>query len=388
MDLSFSPADTAFSQDARAWLQANLPQERLASGDTEAGFAAHKAFEQALFAAGWAVPSWPKAYGGRGASLVQWLLFEEAYWELGGPSRVAQNGIFLLAPALFKFGTDEQKERILRPMAAAEVLWAQAWSEPGAGSDLAAVKSYAERDDAAGGWRLFGQKTWCTRAASCDRAFGLFRTDQGAQRHAGLSYLLVDLRQDGVRVRPFARLDGDEGFAELFFDGAFVADRDVLGEVGQGWHVAMATTSSERGLSLRSPGRFIAAANKLAALWQERRDRADVDPALEHDVVRAQIDAQAYRWHTYRTVTEMQKGRAIGAEASLGKLLWSELDVRLTETAMAILGADFVLDSAWGRAFQFALAGPIYAGTNEIQRNIVARRVLGLPRAKSPKNRG
>ena len=360
---------------------ANLPKSSLPSGDTAEGFAAHKAFEQRMSADGWAVVSWPKEHGGQGASLVQWLIFEEEYWALGGPSRVAQNGIFLLAPAIFALGTEAQKARILGPMAAAEVLWAQGWSEPGAGSDLAAVKSFAERDEAAGGWRLYGQKTWCTRAAWCDRLFGLFRTDrQASKKHHGLTYLLVDLRQEGVHVRPFARLDGDEGFAEVFFDGALVTDEDVLGEVGQGWKVAMQTTSSERGLSLRSPGRFLAAARRLVELWQERKGQQDVDPALRHEVVRAVIDAQAYRWHTYRTATRMMAGQAIGAEASLSKLFWSEMDLRICETAMAILGADGELDEGWGKAFQFALAGPIYAGTNEIQRNIVGRRVLGLPR--------
>ncbi len=382
MHLRFSAEDEAFRQRARAWLAANLPSQSLPSGDTAAGFAAHKAFEQRLFADGWAVVSWPKQYGGQGASLVQWLIFEEEYWAAGGPSRVAQNGIFLLAPAVFALGTQEQKQRILKPMAAAEVLWAQGWSEPGAGSDLAAVKSWAERDDAAGGWRLFGQKTWCTRAAWCDRLFGLFRTDTNEQRHRGLSYFMVDLDQPGVRLRPFARLDGDDGFAEVFFDGAFVSDDDVLGEIGQGWRVAMQTTSSERGLSLRSPGRFLAASQRLAALWRDHRDREGVDPALRHDVVRALIDAQAYRWHTYRTVTTMMAGREIGAEASLSKLFWSEMDLHICETAMAILGERAELHSGWGKAFQFALAGPIYAGTNEIQRNIVGRRVLGLPRAR------
>ena len=274
MNLELSAQDEAFRQRARAWLRDNLPAHPLPSGDTEEGFAAHKAFEQRLFRDGWAVVSWPEQYGGQGASLVQWLLFEEEYWAAGGPSRVAQNGIFLLAPALFALGTDEQKARILKPMAAAEVMWAQGWSEPGAGSDLAAVKSYAERDEQAGGWRLYGQKTWCTRAAWCDRVFGLFRTDRDASRHKGLTYFMVDLDQPEVSLRPFARLDGDMGFAEVFFDGAFVSDRDVLGAVGEGWRVAMQTTSSERGLSLRSPGRFLAASQRLADLWRARRDRA------------------------------------------------------------------------------------------------------------------
>ncbi len=380
VDLRFSDADRAFRDQARAWLAENVPSPALPSGDTDEGFAAHRTFEKHLFDEGWAVVSWPENYGGRGASLTQWLIFEEEYWRAGGPSRVAQNGIFLLAPALFHYGTDDQKERLLAPMARADVVWAQAWSEPGAGSDLAAVKSWAERDDEAGGWRLFGQKTWCTRAAWCDRVFGLFRTDRSASRHAGLTYFMCDVHQPGVRIQPFARLDGDMGFAEVFFDGAFVPDADILGDVGQGWSVAMATTSSERGLSLRSPGRFLAAADRLADLWRERRNTAD--PALVHDVSSALIDAAAYRWHTYATAARMASGDAIGAEASLSKLFWSQMDLHITETAMKLLGEDADLDTGWGKAFQFALAGPIYAGTNEIQRNIIGRRVLGLPREK------
>jgi alkylation response protein AidB-like acyl-CoA dehydrogenase len=255
MDLTWSPAEQAFRQEARAWLQANGPAEPLPSGDTREGFAAHLAWERTLFEARWSVVSWPARFGGRDASLWEWLIFEEEYYRAGAPQRVTQNGIFLLAPALFEFGTPDQQERVLPRMAAAQDLWAQGWSEPGAGSDLAGIISRAERDEAAGGWRLFGQKTWTTRGAFCTHLFGLFRTDPQAERHRGLTYFLVDLRAPGVQVRGFERFDGDEGFAEVFFDGAFVPDRDVLGEVDRGWSVAMATTGSERGLSgSRSPG--------------------------------------------------------------------------------------------------------------------------------------
>jgi alkylation response protein AidB-like acyl-CoA dehydrogenase len=259
MDLNFTDAEEAFRSEARAWLEANVPSGPLPSGDTAEGFARHLEWERQLFAARWSVVSWPEQYGGRDASLWEWLIFEEEYYRVGAPQRVTQNGIFLLAPTVFEFGTSEQQNRILTRMASAEDLWCQGWSEPDAGSDLAGIKSRAERDDEAGGWRVTGQKTWTTRGAFCTHLFGLFRTDPEAERHRGMSYLLVPLDADGVTVRGVGRLDGDEGFAEVFLEDVFVPDADVLGGVNEGWGVAMATTSSERGLTLRSPGRFTAA---------------------------------------------------------------------------------------------------------------------------------
>ena len=387
MDLTFTEQEDAFRAEARAWLEENVPRPPLPSGDTREGFALHKEWERALFDARWAVVSWQQAYGGRDATLMEWLIFEEEYYRAGAPQRVTQNGIFLLAPTLFELGTEEQRERILPKMAAAEETWCQGWSEPNAGSDLAGIKSRAVRDEANGGWRLSGQKTWTTRGAFCDRLFGLFRSDPEAERHHGLTYFLVDLRAEGVTVRPVERLDGDEGFAEVFLEDVFVPHRDVLGAVHEGWRVAMATTGSERGLTLRSPGRFMAAAARLADLYRRRADDGalDSDPTVRDAVVRAWIDADAYRWQTFWTVTRMMDGGQTGPEASLVKIFWSELDVRLHETALRLLGARAELvdgddPAAWMKGWQFALSGPIYAGTNEIQRNVVAERVLGLPR--------
>ncbi len=387
MDLTFTEHEDAFRADARAWLEENVPRPPLPSGDTREGFALHKEWERALFDARWAVVSWPEAYGGREASLMEWLIFEEEYYRAGAPQRVTQNGIFLLAPTLFEFGTEEQRERILSKMASAEETWCQGWSEPNAGSDLAGIKSRAVRDEANGGWRLSGQKTWTTRGAFCDRLFGLFRSDPDADRHHGLTYFLVDLRAEGVTVRAVERLDGDEGFAEVFLEDVFVPDRDVLGTVHEGWRVAMATTGSERGLTLRSPGRFMAAAARLADLYRRRADDGalDSDPTVRDAVVRAWIDADAYRWQTFWIVTRLMDGGQTGPEASLVKIFWSELDVRLHETALRLLGSRAELvdgddPAAWMKGWQFALSGPIYAGTNEIQRNVVAERVLGLPR--------
>ena len=386
MDLEYTASEQTFRREARAWLEANVPKTPLPSGDTSEGFALHRKWEKKLYDAGWAVVSWPKKYGGREATLMEWLIFEEEYYRAGGPQRIAQNGIFLLAPTLFEFGTEEQKDRILPRMAAGEDMWAQGWSEPNAGSDLAGIKSTAVRDDVRGGFRLNGQKTWCTRGAFSDFMFGLFRSDPGAERHRGMTYFLVSLRAPGVTVRPVGRLDGDDGFAEVFLEDVFVADRDVLGGVNDGWNVAMATTSSERGLSLRSPGRFLATAARLVELYRQSKDRAD--PSLRDRVVEAWMDAEAYQLYTLQTVSRVMDGGTIGAESSINKIFWSEMDVRTHETALALLGERAELDGgasaegggAWMKGYQFALAGPIYAGTNEIQRNVIAERVLGLPR--------
>jgi alkylation response protein AidB-like acyl-CoA dehydrogenase len=379
MDLRWTQSDDAFRAEAREWLEANKPDLPMLSGDTFEGFESNRAWERTLFEAGWSVVSWPREYGGREASLWEWLIFEEEYYRAGLPQRVAQNGIFLLAPTLFEFGTQDQKDRYLARMAGVEDMWCQGWSEPDAGSDLAGIKSRAVRDDASGGWRLTGQKTWTTRGAFCTHLFGLFRTDPEAERHRGMTYFLVDLRSEGITVRPVGRLDGDIGFAEVFLDDVFVADADVLGDVNHGWEVAMATTGSERGLSLRSPGRFMAVADRLVALYRERRDTAD--PTVRAAVAQAWMDAEAYQLNTLQTVTRLATGARMGPESSLNKVFWSEMDVRLHDAALALLGPDAERDdNPWTKGYQFSLAGPIYAGTNEIQRNVIAERVLGLPR--------
>jgi alkylation response protein AidB-like acyl-CoA dehydrogenase len=377
MDLTHSPADEAFRDEARTWLEDHKPALPMPPGDSVEGFPVHRAWERELFDGGWAVVSWPKAYGGRDASLWQWLILEEQYYRAGLPQRVAQNGIFLLAPSLFEFGTPEQQDRYLPRMAAVEDLWCQGWSEPNAGSDLAGITSRARRDEAAGGWRLDGQKTWTTRGAFCTHLFGLFRSDPEAERHRGLTYFLVDLAAEGVTVRPVDKLDGDAGFAEVFLDDVFVPDADVLGEVGEGWAVAMATTGSERGLTLRSPGRFAAVADRLIDL---HRRRSVADPSLRLEVADCWMETEAYRLATDMTVTRLVDGARMGPESSLNKIFWSEMDIHLHETALRILGDDADLDGEWMRGYQFALAGPIYAGTNEIQRNVIAVRLLGLPR--------
>ena len=376
MDLDFDTATEEFRAEVRAFLTEHVPDPPLPSMDTPEGFEAHRAWEHTLADARLSVVSWPAQYGGRDASLLQWVVFEEEYFAANAPLRVSQNGIFLLAPTLFAHGTPEQLARILPPMARADEIWAQAWSEPEAGSDLASLRSRAVRTD--GGWLLSGQKTWSTRATYADRGFGLFRTDPEAERHRGLTYFMFDLRADGVTVRGIPQLDGEPGFAEIFLDDVFVPDDDVIGAVGDGWRVAMSTASNERGLSLRSPGRFLASAQRVVDLWHTRGSEGDT--ALSNRVVDAWIGARAYQLHTFATVTRLADGGELGAESSVGKLFWSQLDVALHETALDLLGADGELAGDWMDGYLFSLSGPIYAGTNEIQRNVVAERLLGLPR--------
>ncbi|GAB3489396.1 acyl-CoA dehydrogenase family protein [Amycolatopsis cihanbeyliensis] len=378
MDLELDEHAARFRDEVRSWLAENVPQRPLASFDTAEGFARHRAWEARLAEAGLSVVAWPEEFGGRDASLLEWVLFEEEYYAAGAPGRVSQNGIFMLAPTLFSHGTAEQRRRILPPMARGQEVWAQAWSEPEAGSDIAALRSTATRTE--GGWLLSGQKTWSSRAAFADKAFGLFRSDPGSERHRGLTYLMFDLRAEGVRVRPIPQLDGEPGFAEIFLDGVFVPDADVLGEPGDGWRVAMTTANNERGLSLRSPGRFLAAADRLTELWQRVGDPADT--ALSGRVADAWIGARAYQLYTFGTVTRLREGGSLGPESSVNKLFWSHLDLALHETALDLLGPDGELraEHGWVDGWLFALAGPIYGGTDQIQRNTVAERLLGLPR--------
>ena len=390
MNLTVPREDVDFRAEVRGWLEESVPGS-MPVLDSSEGFAAHREWERKLYEARLSAVSWPAEYGGRGASLWQWLIFEEEYYRVQAPVRVSQNGLFLLAPTLFEFGTPEQRERFLRRMARADDVWAQAWSEPEAGSDLASLRSTATRVD--GGWRLNGQKVWSTRAPYADWCFGLFRSDREAPRHRGLTYFLVPLTAKGVTVRPIYQLDGNPSFGEIFFDNVFVPDTDVIGAVGEGWKVAMATASSERGLSLRSPGRFLAAADRLVTLASELEasDTAHLPPSLREDVAQAWMDAEAYRLNTARSVSRMLDGQNLGPEMSLNKLFWSDMDVRIGATALRLLGEHGELTAAapdatqtghWSDEWIFSLPSPIWGGANEVQRNIVAERVLGLPKGR------
>jgi alkylation response protein AidB-like acyl-CoA dehydrogenase len=393
MDLRFDEEQDCFRLEVRGWLEKNAPSARLgreplASLDTASGFEQHREWERRLFDARLSVVSWPVRYGGRDADLWEWVIFEEEYYRAEAPTRVGQNGIFLLAPTMFELGTEEQKDRFLPAMASGEEIWCQGWSEPDAGSDLAGIRSTARSDGAAGGWVLNGQKTWCSRGAFADWMFGLFRTDPESERHRGLTYFLVPLDAPGVTVRPIAQLDGETGFAEVFFEDVVVSDDQVLGSVNDGWRAAMSTAGSERGMSLRSPARYTMAADRLVALYSEC---LLTDPSraarCAQKVARAWTAAEVYRLHTYWTATRVSEGGSVGAEASVGKIHWSETDVAIQSAALELLGESAYnlgadgRPGAWLDGFLFSLAGPIYAGTNEIQRNVVAERLLGMPRS-------
>ncbi|MFE0509166.1 acyl-CoA dehydrogenase family protein, partial [Streptomyces sp. NPDC058964] len=258
------------------------------------------------------------------------------------------------------------------------VVGALGGGEPAPAPNLASLTSRAVRTD--GGWLLSGQKTWSSRAAFADRAFGLFRSDPDAPRpHQGLTYLMFGLRAPGVTVRPIGRLDGKPAFAELFLDEVFVPDEDVIGEPGSGWRIAMSTAGNERGLTLRSPGRFLASAGRLLGLW-----RAQGRPeAARARVADALIGARAYQLFTYAAACRFLDGESLGPESSLNKVFWSEYDLALHETALDLLGDEGELAGTdWAEGYVFSLAGPIYAGTNEIQRDIIAERLLGLPKGR------
>jgi len=387
MDLSYTLEQEAFRAEVREWLAEHVPTEPLTSFDTEAGFAAHREWERTLAAGNWGMVTWPEAFGGRGCDLIQWLIFEEEYYRAGAPGRVNQNGIFLLGPTLMEYGSEAQKARFLPAMASGEEIWAQGWSEPNAGSDMAAIRCRADRDGDA--YVINGQKIWSTRAVYADWVFGLFRTDPESERHHGLSKILVPLDAEGVTVRPIEQLNGLPGFAEIFFDDVRVPAFHLLGEEGAGWQIAMATAGFERGLMLRSPARFQQATRRLVSLYREHSTDI-LDPSVEDDVVRCYMDAEAYALSTYQTASRLVKGGSIGPEASCNKIFWSELDLRIHHTAMRILGPRGEIEpetpaladelGTWLDGFLFAQSGPIYAGTNEIQRNIIAERVLGMPR--------
>lgn len=383
MKLSYTTEQRAFRHEVRSWMEANVPARPLPSFDlSRQGFEAHRDWERTLNAGRWGMVTWPEGYGGRNLDLIRWLTFEEEYYRAGAPTRVNQNGIFLLGPTMMEYGTAEQKARFLPRMAAGDDIWAQAWSEPGAGSDLANVRSTCTLNG--DHYILNGHKIWSTRAVYADWAFGLFRTP-GSERHQGMSLILFPLDAHGVTRRPIARMDGKQVFAEIFLDNVVAPVADRLGEEGRGWQICMATAGFERGLMLRSPARYQVATRKLLDLYLSMRDQ--LPPSFQERVAKCWMDAEAYALSIYSTASRLDAGGKIGPESSTNKVFWSELDIQITSTALDMLGqrAELVAElpnvDDWLDDHIFALAGPIYGGTNEIQRTIIAERMLGLPRS-------
>ena len=397
MDLTYSPADEAFRAEVRAWLEDNLSGDFAGLRGMGGPGREHEAFEERvawdrhLAASGWTCLGWPEEYGGRDLPLWQQVIFHEEYAETDAPARVSHIGEELLGPTLIAFGTEAQKQRFLPGIRNVTELWCQGYSEPGAGSDLANVATKARVSTGSTGgqeWVVDGQKVWTSLAHVADWCFVVARTEPGSQRHAGLSYLLVPMRQDGVEVRPIEQLTGGSEFNEVFFSGARTDADLVVGEPGDGWRVAMATLGFERGVS--TIGQQVGFARELAGLVElARRNGSLDDPVIADRLVRARMGLEVMRLHALRTLSGGPGGAGRGADASpsIAKLVWATWHRALGELAMQVAGpasltvrgAPYDLD-AWQRLFLFTKADTIYGGSNEIQRTILAERVLGLPR--------
>jgi alkylation response protein AidB-like acyl-CoA dehydrogenase len=380
MDLRFSAEDEAFRAEVRGWLETRLSGDFAAlrgsggPGREHEQFEGRLEWERELGRAGWIGVGWPAPYG-RELSLTQQVVFHEEYAAADAPQRVNHIGEQLLAPTVVALGTDAQRERFLPPIAAGEELWCQGYSEPGAGSDLANVATRAELDGDE--WVVTGQKVWTSLAHVADWCFVLARTDAGSRRHAGLSYLLVPMKQPGVDIRPIVQLTGTSEFNEVFFDGARTAADNVVGAPGDGWRVAMATLGFERGVS--TLGQQIGFARELAAVIDAAAASGAVDdPVIADRITQAWVDLRVLRYTALRMLTAAPASLG-GAEASVVKLLWSDWHQRLGELAMQVQGAAGG-DEQLERLFLFSRADTIYGGSNEIQRDILARRALGLPR--------
>ncbi len=373
-----------FRERVRTWLAENLTGEFAAlrglggPGREHEAFDERLAWERHLAAAGWTCVGWPVEHGGRGASLTEQVIFHEEYARADAPAKVSHLGQELLGPTLIAFGTPEQQRRFLPPIVSVDELWCQGYSEPGAGSDLAAVSTTAHRDGDE--WVLHGQKVWTSLAHVADWCFVLARTEPGSQRHRGLSYLLVPMDQDGVEVRPIRQLTGTSEFNEVFFDGARTRADLVVGEPGEGWTVAMGTLGFERGVA--TLGQQVGFRRELRALTDlARRTGAADDPAVAERLARSWTGLEVMRAHALRTLGDTAPG-----VAEVSKLVWATWHRELGELAMLVRGAAGMVATddldEWQRLFLFSRADTIYGGSNEIQRNIIAERVLGLPREK------
>ncbi len=389
MHLCFSDEDESFRREAAAWLEEKLSGEfaavrgRGGSGDAHALIDERRAWERALGAAGWSCLGWPPADGGRGETLARQVIFHEEYARAGGPGRLGHIGEGLLGPTLIAFGSEAQRRRFLPPIVKGDEIWCQGYSEPGAGSDLANVQTRARLEG--GEWIVDGQKVWTSWAQWSDWCFVLCRTDPESRRHRGLSYLLVPMRQPGVDIRPIVQLTGDSEFSEVFFDGARTAADNVVGAPGDGWRVAMGTLGFERGVS--TLGQQLAFRSELAAVVQAARSSgAAEDPTIRQRLADAWIGLEIMRYNALRGLSHGEKGE-LDRTGMIAKLYWASWHRALGELAMDVLGDDanrlagdpYELTDLQ-RLFLFTRSDTIYAGSNEIQRNLIAERALGLPR--------
>jgi alkylation response protein AidB-like acyl-CoA dehydrogenase len=379
VDLTLSPSEQAFRDELRVWLADNHPGEQ-PKGDDE-GFEFRRAWQRKLYEAGYAGLSWPQEYGGRGATVIEQAIFGEEMTRARAPSPVNVLGLVMGGPVLIAHGTEEQKARYLEPILSAEEIWCQGFSEPDSGSDLASLKTRAVKSN--GEWIITGQKVWTTYAQHAKWCMLVARTDPDAPKHQGLTYFLLDMEQDGVQVRPLRQITGEAEFNELFFEEARVADENVIGGVGNGWTVAITTLMHERaGLGASSAASVRIALGQLLELVRER-GLAD-DPLVRQRIGQLQIEAEALRLNAWRGLTHVMKHGAPGPEGSLPKWQWAEVNQSLTELAVEIEGDEGPLDEGdeWTYRFLRARANSIEGGTTEILKNIIAERVLRLPRLR------
>ena len=391
MDLQFSAEENAFRDEVRGWLDANLPAEWRHRGvggyRDDDDVDVRREWQRRLYEGGWSKLGWPESAGGRQVTPVMQAIWQEELTKAGAPPIVGALGVTLLAPTLLLHGSDWQREQYLEKILSGDLIFCQGFSEPDAGSDLAGLRTKAERRD--GKWVVNGQKTWSSGAHLADRSFLLARTDPDAQPpHKGIGYFLIDLKQPGVEVRRITQLTGGGEFCEIFLNDAVVEDQDLVGAPTDGWKLAMTTFGFERG-GLGSAARFERVVGALAELARARH--SGEDPVARQQVAQARIESHIFRLNGLRALTKAAQGHAPGPEASLTKLYWSEMDKRIQETAISLQGpygalapgsAWGVEDGRWQYGWMWAQAETIYAGSSEIQRNIIAERVLGLPRGR------
>jgi alkylation response protein AidB-like acyl-CoA dehydrogenase len=388
MDLRDRPEDTAFRAQVREFLAEHVVGEfaalggRGGSGDETFGFPTRLKWERVLADGGWTCLGWPTEYGGRGASMAEQVIFNEEYTRALAPGRVSILGEGLIGPTLIHYGSEAQKQRFLPPIVAGTELWCQGYSEPDAGSDLANVKTRAVLDGDS--WVITGQKVWTSLAHQSDWCFVVCRTDPASKRHAGLSYLLVPMDQPGIEIRPIMQITRTGEFNEVFFDGATTHVDNVVGGVGNGWKVALATLSYERGVALLGHQLgFVRELDHLIAVAQANgRSR---DPVIRQRLARAHAELTIMRYNTLRSLSGVD-GPVAPPEASIAKLYWASWHQKLGELAIDVLGAHATIISAapyelgdFQRSFLNSRAETIYGGSHEIQRNIIGERVLGLP---------
>ncbi|MEK6228552.1 MAG: acyl-CoA dehydrogenase family protein [Actinomycetota bacterium] len=378
MDLTLSPNEAAFRDELRGWLSENHPGEE-PSGD-EAAFTFRIAWQKQLHAAGYAGLSWPEEYGGKGATLIEQAIFGEEMARAKAPPTANVLGLVMGGPVVIAHGTEEQKKRYLEPILSADEIWCQGFSEPDSGSDLASLKTKAVKSN--GDWVVTGQKVWTTFAHHAKWCMLVARTDQDAPKHKGLTYFLMDMEQDEVQVRPLRQITGEAEFNELFIEEARIPDENVLGGVGNGWSVAITTLMHERaGLGAASAAQVKIVLGALIELARERG--VDDDPIVRQKIASLMIEAEALRLNAWRGLTQIMKTGVPGPEGSLPKLQWSAVNQGITELAMEIRGEEAaVKESDWTYRFLRARANSIEGGTTEILKNIIAERVLGLPKLR------